>query len=78
MLELAGDGLFNFVCEIPKESAAKMEVATVSGQEWAIFGWKADSPWCQCFPRPQDETNTPIKQDTKKGKLRFYPYNINW
>lgn len=26
----------------------------------------------------QDETNTPIKQDTKKGKLRFYPYNINW
>ena len=37
-----------------------------------------DSPWCQCFPRPQDETNTPIKQDTKKGKLRFYPYNINW
>lgn len=49
----AGDGLLNFVCEIPKESAAKMEVAT-------------------------DETNTPIKQDTKKGKLRFYPYNINW
>ncbi len=26
----------------------------------------------------QDETATPIKQDTKKGKLRFYPYNINW
>ena len=25
----------------------------------------------------QDEANTPIKQDTKKGKLRFYPYNIN-
>ncbi|KAI3434910.1 hypothetical protein D9Q98_002964 [Chlorella vulgaris] len=49
----AGDGLLNFVCEIPKESAAKMEVAT-------------------------DETSTPIKQDIKKGKLRFYPYNINW
>src|SRR5689334_13475485 len=29
-------------------------------------------------PHPQDETNTPIKQDVKKGKLRFYPYNINW
>ena len=29
-------------------------------------------------PCVQDETNTPIKQDTKKGKLRFYPYNINW
>ena len=26
----------------------------------------------------QDEEKTPIKQDTKKGKLRFYPYNINW
>ncbi|XP_073000053.1 soluble inorganic pyrophosphatase 6, chloroplastic [Typha latifolia] len=48
-----GDGVFNFVVEIPKESSAKMEVAT-------------------------DEAFTPIKQDTKKGKLRYYPYNINW
>ncbi|KAL8170262.1 hypothetical protein V2J09_022066 [Rumex salicifolius] len=47
------DGIFNFVVEIPKESSAKMEVAT-------------------------DEQFTPIKQDTKKGKLRYYPYNINW
>lgn len=42
------DGVFNFVVEIPKESSAKMEVAT-------------------------DEPFTPIKQDTKKGKLRYYP-----
>ncbi|XP_024376796.1 soluble inorganic pyrophosphatase 6, chloroplastic [Physcomitrium patens] len=49
----AGDGLYNFVVEIPKETSAKMEVAT-------------------------EEPSTPIKQDTKKGKLRFYPYNINW
>ncbi len=48
-----GDGAFNFVVEIPKQSSAKMEVAT-------------------------DEPYTPIKQDTKKGKLRYYPYNINW
>ncbi|KFK28142.1 hypothetical protein AALP_AA8G477800 [Arabis alpina] len=48
-----GDGVFHFIVEIPKESSAKMEVAT-------------------------DEAYTPIKQDTKKGKLRFYPYNINW
>jgi Inorganic pyrophosphatase len=41
------------VCEIPKESAAKMECAT-------------------------KEPNNPIKQDMKKGKLRFYPYNIHW
>ena len=47
------DGTYNFLCEIPKETKAKMEVAT-------------------------DETLTPIKQDTKKGKLRDYPYNINW
>lgn len=26
----------------------------------------------------QDEPKTPIKQDVKKGNLRFYPYNINW
>ena len=26
----------------------------------------------------QDEPCTPIKQDIKKGKLRFYPYNIHW
>lgn len=44
----SGDGVFNFIVEIPKESSAKMEVAT-------------------------DEPNTPIKQDTKKGKLRYYP-----
>ncbi|MBA0607741.1 hypothetical protein Godav_020006 [Gossypium davidsonii] len=48
-----GNGVFNFIVEIPKESSAKMEVATV-------------------------ELYTPIKQDTKKGKLRYYPYNINW
>ena len=24
------------------------------------------------------EPHNPIAQDTKKGKLRFYPYNINW
>ncbi|MCO5615064.1 hypothetical protein L7F22_069352 [Adiantum nelumboides] len=49
----AGNGLLHFVVEIPKESSAKMEVAT-------------------------EEPYTPIKQDIKKGKLRFYPYNINW
>ena len=24
------------------------------------------------------EARNPIKQDIKKGALRFYPYNINW
>ncbi|CAM8936581.1 unnamed protein product [Rhodiola kirilowii] len=48
-----GNGVFNCVVEIPKETKAKMELAT-------------------------NELYTPIKQDTKKGKLRYYPYNINW
>ncbi|XP_010271538.1 PREDICTED: soluble inorganic pyrophosphatase 6, chloroplastic-like [Nelumbo nucifera] len=48
-----GGGIFNFIVEIPKNTSAKMEVAT-------------------------DEPYTPIKQDTKKGKLRYYPYNIDW
>ncbi|XP_062157841.1 soluble inorganic pyrophosphatase 6, chloroplastic-like isoform X2 [Alnus glutinosa] len=48
-----GNGIFNFIVEIPKDTCAKMEVAT-------------------------DEPYTPIKQDTKKGKLRYHPYNINW
>lgn len=26
----------------------------------------------------QNEAGNPIKQDIKKGKLRGYPYNINW
>ena len=28
--------------------------------------------------RAQDEVGNPIKQDLKKGQLRFHPYNINW
>ncbi|KAM7507192.1 hypothetical protein LguiA_017645 [Lonicera macranthoides] len=29
-------------------------------------------------PHSDDEPFIPIKQDTKKGKLCYYPYNINW
>lgn len=32
----------------------------------------------KCGPTVQGEEHTPIKQDMKKGKLRFYPYPINW
>ncbi len=46
-------GLLNFVCEIPAETSAKMELST-------------------------KEAGNPIKQDVKKGAVRFYPYNINW
>lgn len=39
----AGDGLLHYICEIPKETSAKMEVATVSSgtQQWARWY----SPW---------------------------------
>ena len=47
------DGTLNFICEIPRGTSAKMEVAT-------------------------GEANNPIKQDTKNGELRFYPYDILW
>lgn len=47
------DGTLNLICEIPRETSAKKEVAT-------------------------DEANNPIKQDAKKGELRFYPYDIHW
>ena len=33
----AKDGLYNFVCEIPKETSAKMEVATVGAAFVAIL-----------------------------------------
>lgn len=36
------------------------------------------APAGRACERVQNEPTTPIKQDTKKGKLRFYPYNINW
>lgn len=31
------NGLLNFICEIPKETSAKMEVATVSSILWRCF-----------------------------------------
>lgn len=89
----AGDGCLHYICEIPKETSAKMEVATVGagsgagracvcrpGEPEGVRGMpvpevpRAPTPPCG----PQDEECTPIKQDVKKGKVRFYPYNINW
>lgn len=62
-----------------------MEVATVSDlySVWAIAASLAcpGSPILavhKCHACVKDEEGTPIKQDIKKGKLRFYPYNINW
>ena len=44
------DGLLNFICEIPKETSAKMEVATVSppyAQAWCLPSYCAI-----CFTKP--------------------------
>jgi len=120
------DGSFNFVCEIPKETSAKMEVATVSVAVFPAYNnsarhscdlfapWAAHSayvPLCilmvycdamgtsevmmmhstkvgrqACCKAAADlvlddlqkEEANPLKQDIKKDKLRFYPYNIHW
>ena len=34
--------------------------------------------WLACGLGPQDEEGTPIKQDVKKGKPRFYHQPIPW
>lgn len=87
----AGSGKYHFVCEIPKESDAKMECAIVRCRrpdyrrrpKSAVVAVWAEANAATVPMRPprgwlQDEASNPIKQDTKKGKLRFYPYNINW
>jgi inorganic pyrophosphatase len=33
---------------------------------------------CNILDVLQKEPTNPLKQDTKNGKLRFYPYNITW
>jgi len=124
-----GSGAVSFVCEIPRESCAKFEVATVrlppasggpvracpqarsAGEgEGAALGaaglpasacqagaddarGRARAPACpRCAhglaaarrmrassaAHAQDEAQTPIKQDVKKGNLRVYPWNIHW
>ena len=120
------DGSFNFVCEIPKETSAKMEVATVSVAVFSVYNnaarlscdlfapWAAHSAYIQlgilmiyfdamgvsdimmmhgtkvnkqalvktaadlAVNDLQKEESNPLKQDIKKDKLRFYPYNIHW
>ncbi len=52
------DGSFNFVCEIPKETSAKMEVATVSVAVFSAYNnaprhsYDLSAPWAAhsaCF-----------------------------
>ena len=47
------DHIFNFICEIPKGTQAKMEISK-------------DTKW------------NPIKQDTKKGRLRYVQYQSGY
>ena len=59
-------GLLNFVCEIPKESKAKARLGGAAGLAPRLsLGAQMEVA--------TDEPRTPIKQDTKKGKLRDYP-----
>ena len=50
----AGEGTLNFVVEIPKESSAKFEVATVGGRSFSLanaFGGQA-AICCEVLMRP--------------------------
>ena len=47
-------------------------------QSWNLWSWNVVWNVNTDMLNLQDEEGTPIKQDIKKGKLRFYPYNINW
>lgn len=44
----AGEDELHFICEIPKESAAKMEVATVSKQLYLHRHIADKCCWCVC------------------------------
>lgn len=50
----AGEGLLHFICEIPKETSAKMEVATVSSNRAAAgsdthsrHDWSVETAWAE-------------------------------
>ena len=85
----AGDGVYNFVCEIPKDTMAKMECSLVRASSCLLcesdipaccvaWMWYSRVRGCQPWGWVQTEASNPIKQDIKKGQLRFYPYNITW
>eukprot|EP00967_Tisochrysis_lutea_P122782 scaffold203543_cov19-Tisochrysis_lutea.AAC.1 len=78
----AGDGNLHYICEIPKETTAKMEVATVRGVNQQIIQKDSlRSTWAEPSPPPflpQDKECTPIEQDVKDKELRYYPFPIHW
>ena len=82
----AGDGLLNFICEIPKETSAKMEVATDEPTNPIKQVRRARHPPLRSTRSTGASTDAARRagvgggeqQDTKDGALRFYPYNINW
>ena len=85
----AAKGLLNFICEIPKNTKAKARARAAARdaqrRRARCCGGRATlATGAQCDRRAHaradaqmevatDEPNTPIKQDTKKGKLRDYP-----
>ena len=83
----AGDGMYNFVCEIPKMTLKKMEVSLcAAGAPLCPHSrrsrWVAGVPRAHtCYLSWQVATKVegnPIMQDEKKGKARLYYGPIFW
>lgn len=71
----AGQGLLNFVCEIPRNSSAKFEVNRFVLKSFS----KQITDKMYHFPQvATNESGNPIKQDSKKGKPRSYAIDILW
>ena len=75
----ASGKVLNFICEIPKETKAKVRCGRAQRGHGTV---RTDMPRrrgdvpltpCRQMEVATDESRTPIKQDTKKGKLRDYP-----
>ena len=75
----AGDGMYNFVCEIPKMSLKKMEVRPGAPlnrpQPQSLWVPRAHAPSWQVATKV---AGNPIMQDEKKGKARLYHGPIFW
>ena len=83
----APNGAFNMIVEIPKETKAKVRRAPPpprrpfpnsaacdhSGPPYHVPIRSANMRRQSQMEVATDEASTPIKQDTKKGKLRDYP-----
>jgi inorganic pyrophosphatase len=73
----AGDGMYNFVCEIPKMTLKKMEVRPARPCPQPQAHLDATRA-CHLLQVATKVEGNPIMQDEKKGKARLYHGPIFW